>query len=466
MAERNRPDPAALATNHPESKAKLAFFLAVTLLLVSGFSATFFIYRVLESERLVRRTYEMEVSLGQVDTALAKAGRSRVAFVDSGNPAMLADFQQAKQAVNFKIEEIRYFLVGHSELEKFCDQLEMAANQRLGVMQHGIELKQQGKSDPAAQAAITSQIVEYAFQTASASNSMKQIEDQLLQQRAEVSGALVSGALVILIATFALSALLFWYHQRLLGLELLERRVAENNARELSERVMRIQDDERRRFARELHDSLGQFLTAAKMSADSLVREYPQSARAGDVASLINTSLRETRTLSHLLHPPLLDEVGFATAARWMVDGYSQRTGVAVTTDLPDVTSKLSGSVELTLFRILQEALTNIHRHSKSKKAEVSVTYGTREVRLVVEDYGAGIPREILKNFLDSGTGSGVGLSGMRARVREQGGTLDIKSSTDGTEIHVIMPIPPGSENENGAQSPKQTAVQPSAKVD
>ena len=87
-------------------------------------------------------------------------------------------------------------------------------------------------------------------------------------------------------------------------------------------------------------------------------------------------------------------------------------------------------------------------------------------MRLVVKDYGAGIPREILKNFLDSGTGSGVGLSGMRARVREQGGTLDIKSSTDGTEIHVIMPIPPGSENENGAQSPKQTAVQPSAKVD
>ena len=86
------------------------------------------------------------------------------------------------------------------------------------------------------------------------------------------------------------------------------------------------------------------------------------------MASLINTSLRETRTLSHLLHPPLLDEVGFATAARWMVDGYSQRTGVAVTTDLPDVTSKLSGSVELTLFRILQEALTIFTAIRKAKK--------------------------------------------------------------------------------------------------
>jgi two-component system, NarL family, sensor kinase len=263
-----------------------------------------------------------------------------------------------------------------------------------------------------------------------------------------------------------LSAALFWYHQRLLGRELQERRVAENNARELSERVMRIQDEERRRFARELHDSLGQFLTAAKMSADGLVREFPQSAKAGDVASLINTSLRETRTLSHLLHPPLLDEVGFATAARWMVDGYSQRTGVAVITDLPDVTSKLSGSVELTLFRILQEALTNIHRHSKSKKAELSVTYGPREVRLAVKDYGKGIPREILKKFLDSGTGTGVGLSGMRARVREQGGSLDIKSSPEGTEINVVMPLPPGTENENGAESPKQTAAQTAAKVD
>ncbi len=431
-----------VATDHPESKANLAFFLAVTLLIVSGLSASFFIYRVLESERLVRHTYEMEVVLGQVDTALAKAGRSRVAFVDSGDPAKLADFQSAKEAVAFKLEELRYLIAGNPELQKLFNQLEMATNQRLGVMQQGVELKKQGRSDAQTQAAITSQIVDYAFQTASASDAMKQIEDQLLQQRAEVSGTLVSGALVILIATFVLSAALFWYHQRLLGRELMERRVAENNSRELSERVMRIQDEERRRFARELHDSLGQFLTAAKMSADSLVREFPQSAKASDVASLINTSLRETRTLSHLLHPPLLDEVGFATAARWLVDGYSQRTGIVVTAELPDVASRLSGSVELTLFRILQEALTNIHRHSKSKRAEIAVTYKSREVRMVVKDYGTGIPKEILKKFVESGIGSGVGLSGMRARVREQGGTMDISSTADGTEINVRMPLP------------------------
>jgi signal transduction histidine kinase len=426
-----------------ESRANIAFLLAVSLLVVTGISAAFFIYRVLESEQLVRQTYEFEVVLGQVDVALAKAGRSRTAFIDTGNPAMLADYESAKKEVAEKLQRVRGMTADNAAQQRICDQLETAANQRLGVLQRSIELKQQGKSDLQAQANIQSQIVEYAFQTAAATDALKEIEDELLQRRARVSGSLVTGALIILGFAFVLSAALFWYNHRLLERELHDRRIAENNARQLSERVMRIQDEERRKFSRELHDSLGQFLMTAKMSADGLLREQPNNPKAIDVAALITTSLNETRTLSHLLHPPLLDEVGFATAARWFVDGYSQRTGVVVIVNIPDDTGRLTPAIELTLFRVLQEALTNVHRHSSSKKAEVSLQYGPAEVRLLVKDYGKGMPREMLERFLKAGTDVGVGLAGMRARVREQGGNLNIVSDPQGTQILATLPISP-----------------------
>lgn len=427
---------------HPsESKANIPFLLAVSLLLVTGISAAFFIYRVLESEQLVRQTYEFEVVLGQVDTALAKAGRSRTAFIDTANPAMLADYEAAKKEVAAKLQLVRSITADNPAQQRLCDQLETAANQRLGVLQRSIALKQQGKSDLQAQANIQSQIVEYAFQTAAATDALKEIEDELLERRARVSGSLVTGALIILGFAFVLSAALFWYNHQLLERELHDRGIAENNARQLSERVMRIQDEERRKFSRELHDSLGQFLMTAKMSADGLLREQPSNPKAVDVAALITTSLNETRTLSHLLHPPLLDEVGFATAARWFVDGYSQRTGVAVAVNVPDDTGRLTPAIELTLFRVLQEALTNVHRHASSKKAEVSLQYGPVEVRLVIKDYGKGMPPEMLERFLKAGTDVGVGLAGMRARVREQGGNLNIVSDSHGSQILATLPI-------------------------
>lgn len=424
-----------------ESKANVSFLVALSLLIVTGISAAFFIYRVLQSEQLVRHTYEIEVILGQVDTALSKAGRSRAAYIQTGNTAMLADYESAKQEVADKMQLVRSITADNSAQQRLCDELETAANQRLGVLQRSIELKQQGKSDLQAQANIQAQIVEYASQTAAATDQLKEIEEELLQRRSRVSGSLVTGALIILGFAFVLSALLFWYNHQLLESELAERRIAENNARQLSERVMRIQDDERRRFSRELHDSLGQFLMTAKMSADSLVREQPSNAKAADVAALITTSLNETRTLSHLLHPPLLDEVGFSTAARWLVDGYSQRTGVAVNVEIPDDSGRLSPAVELTLFRVLQEALTNVHRHSSSKKAEVALQYGPAEVKLSVRDYGKGMPKNMLDRFLTAGTDVGVGLAGMRARVREQGGNLNIISGPAGTQIIATMPI-------------------------
>ncbi|MGB8834718.1 MAG: ATP-binding protein, partial [Candidatus Sulfotelmatobacter sp.] len=144
---------------------------------------------------------------------------------------------------------------------------------------------------------------------------------------------------------------------------------------------------------------------------------------------------------SHLLHPPLLDEVGFVSAAKWYVQGFSERSGVAVDMDIQDGQGRLPRALELGLFRVLQESLTNIHRHSKSSKAEVKLSSFPNEVVLQVRDYGNGMPAESLRQFKNKGTNLGVGLTGMRERVRELSGRFDIQSGPQGTLIRVSFPL-------------------------
>jgi two-component system, NarL family, sensor kinase len=146
----------------------------------------------------------------------------------------------------------------------------------------------------------------------------------------------------------------------------------------------------------------------------------------------------ETRTLSHLLHPPLLDEAGFASAARDYVEEFARRSGieVGISLDLPD---RLPSDTEILLFRVLQESLTNIHRHSGSSRAKIRVSIDGETVNLEIRDYGHGIPQEVLESFKTSGNGVGVGLAGIRERLREVDGKLDISSSSDGTILRVSL---------------------------
>jgi signal transduction histidine kinase len=206
-------------------------------------------------------------------------------------------------------------------------------------------------------------------------------------------------------------------------------------------RLLRLQDEERRKFSRELHDSLGQYLVGAKMNLDMLAKERPADEVLTGAIHLLDQSIAETRTISHLLHPPLLDEAGLASAARWYVQGFAQRSGVEVQLDIPDEMARLPKSIELGLFRVLQESLTNIHRHSKSSKAEIELKIAAGCVVLKVKDYGRGIPGELLRSFRTKGTKSGVGLAGMQERIRDLGGKLDIQSSGAGTLVSAVMPL-------------------------
>jgi signal transduction histidine kinase len=160
-----------------------------------------------------------------------------------------------------------------------------------------------------------------------------------------------------------------------------------------------------------------------------------------EAIQLLDQSIAETRTISHLLHPPLLDETGLSSAAKWYLEGFAQRSGIKVKLDLPDDVGRLPKQVALGLFRILQESLTNIHRHSGSAKAEVALELSSDQVILKVRDYGKGIAPELLRGFQTKGTNSGVGLAGMRERMRELGGQLSIQPCAPGTLISVTIPL-------------------------
>jgi len=240
------------------------------------------------------------------------------------------------------------------------------------------------------------------------------------------------------------------------------RKLLEAAARRLTGRILSLQDDERRRIARELHDSLGQYLASIKINLDLLSRtinEPQQSATLSDCLGATEQCLTETRTISHLLHPPLLDEAGFASAARWYVEGFAERSCLKVELDLPHQLGRLERDVETALFRVLQEALTNVHRHSGASVVRVLVRFGTEEVQLEITDNGKGIPPDRLYRLQNDGSSMGVGLAGMRERARELGGALKVVSAFPGTTIILTIPLARGGNRSTAEENRNASAA-------
>ncbi len=212
--------------------------------------------------------------------------------------------------------------------------------------------------------------------------------------------------------------------------------------RRLSAQLLKVQDEERRRIARELHDSLGQYLAAIKINLNlASVGKADSKARLGEVQQLIDRAIAETRTLSHLLHPPSLDLAGFASAAAWYVEGFGKRSGIKASLKLPEKLKRLPVSVETALFRIMQEALTNVHRYSGSRAVEITLTTDQAIATLTVTDFGKGIPENVLEGLTHSGANVGVGLAGIRERVKELGGVFEVKSGKAGTTLKASIPL-------------------------
>ncbi|MGC2198505.1 MAG: PAS domain-containing protein [Terriglobales bacterium] len=211
--------------------------------------------------------------------------------------------------------------------------------------------------------------------------------------------------------------------------------------RHLSSRLMRMQDEERRRIARELHDSLGQELAAAKMTVDGILSQSSVPAKdqsAIDASGSIDRALQQVRTMSHLLHPPLLDEVGLVSALRWYLDGMTKRSGIETTLEIqPSSFPRLTPQFETAIFRIVQEALTNVFRHSEATQSRVTLVRNESNVVIEIRDNGKGMDEGTTK--FRPGT-VGVGIGGMRQRVEEFGGRLRLSNANPGTVVEVIIP--------------------------
>ena len=222
-----------------------------------------------------------------------------------------------------------------------------------------------------------------------------------------------------------------------------ELNTANQNLRELSASLLHLRDDEQRRLARELHDSVGQLLVAIGMNIGVVQSEAhkltPSTAKCVvDNGNLLEEVARQIRTISYLLHPPLLDEAGLASALRWYVDGFAERSKIKVEVQIPEDLGRLPGDTELAIFRIIQECLTNIHRHSGSPTAAIRIYQNGENLIIEVQDNGKGIPHEKQRE-LSTSHRTGVGFGGMRERIRQLGGTLQIKSDKNGTVVSAIL---------------------------
>ena len=231
--------------------------------------------------------------------------------------------------------------------------------------------------------------------------------------------------------------------------------------RELSWQMLRIQDDERRHIARELHDSAGQLLTVLAMNLATLSRKVQEKApelaeSAEEARELVHQLTSEIRTNSYLLHPPLLDEEGLQSAVSWYVRGLAERSGLDISFKISEGFGRLPREMELAVFRLVQESLTNIHRHSGSKRAMIEIFRTPEQVLLEVRDEGKGISSEKLAEI--QSRGAGFGIRGMRERARQFGGEMTIDSNAQGTLFRVTIPVPKNAAaiiEESTTQEPK-----------
>jgi two-component system, NarL family, sensor kinase len=233
-------------------------------------------------------------------------------------------------------------------------------------------------------------------------------------------------------------------------------RVTETSLRQLSARLLQLQDEERRRIARDLHDITGQKIAVLSMSLDRLARlteqRKPEAKESIKESRDIVTQIgEEIRTLSYILHPPLLDECGLASAVHWYAEGFQKRSSIKLEVEIDEDLPRLPTDAETTLFRVVQESLTNVHRYSGSSAAKIRISRNSDEVRLEVIDYGHGIKSGTARAKLDGPVPLGVGIPGMRERLHQLGGGLSIDFGTTGTRVVATLPLKKSTEGEADA---------------
>ncbi|HTZ72986.1 MAG TPA: histidine kinase [Candidatus Aquilonibacter sp.] len=392
------------------------------------------------SEAWVSHTREVESQIALLRAEMAAAFSA--GYESHADPAALGRYQQASQSVEGTLDALQTLTQDNPVERENLRKLRPAVQERMELI--ATELSSQAQltpdqrdqlADESSAAAITTGILQ----------DMRSEEERLLGARTMVSDqSYLRFRMVLAVGVVCMFSVLIFAFRTLLA-QLSQKAAAERAVRKLSAHILRVQDSERRRLARELHDGLGQTFAGLNMELEMLSKaanlDPNQRQSFANAQQMAAEGLSQTRTISYLLHPPMLDEFGFEHAAKWFVEGFASRSKIEVDLKISQPFKRLPESVELVMFRVIQEALTNVHRHSGSARAEIVATQHTDRLSLTVRDFGKGIPFDLLKSIEQSAAESGVGLGGMRERVAELGGYFTIDSGPQGTILTVSLPI-------------------------
>jgi CHASE3 domain sensor protein len=305
---------------------RLIFASAIFLLIVCGIASVWTLYRIYSGETWVRHTYAVQVLVGDIESDLARMGRARQTYLQTTDKQYLQDIEETRKELFEETNQLKALVQDNADQESAGEKLEQAAYGRCRTLDESLQLVESGKSTHQAQDDYSAQLVNWSQQTSAIAEGMRDEESRLLDRRLLLTNSLFLWIIAIFAVTFILSLYMLWEHYRGLTRELAQRKLAERNAQNLSLQLMSAQDQERRKIARDLHDGLGQILVAAKMIADTLVNRPPEKQNLLDLSALLADAVSSTRSMSHLLHPPLVDELGFTSAARTYLEGFSRGT--------------------------------------------------------------------------------------------------------------------------------------------
>lgn len=428
-----------------------SLILAVVLLAVTGVIGYVTVQKMMASRKLVLHTYYVRGLLKDLRSDVGESHANFDLFQLSRKPDEVVQFEKQVQEELQTVEKLRTLTSDNPPQQERLGQLRLALVKDISQLRACMRDSSCRDVDSADNSDYMAEISARRRSMSAMLRNMEDIEESLLQSRLKTWDRLFTRMVITSVGSFSLALILLIYNFNLLLREIERRKqqelIEKSNAesyRMLSARILELQDVERRKIARELHDSVGQFLAGLKLNLGRLQRRESEPAiqshpLLSESVDLTDRAIIEVRTISHLLHPPLLDELGLHSAARWYVEGFAKRSGIQVELHLAEISDRLPREIELALFRVLQESLTNVHRHAKASHVDVEIRCTDDEVILVVVDDGKGINRGTLLRFR-AGEAGGIGLAGMRERLAELGGRLEVESGAEGTRIRATLP--------------------------
>jgi signal transduction histidine kinase len=440
-----------------------SLILALVLLAATGIIGIVTVEKLKSSREMALHTYEVRGLLKDLRSDIGEDHADFDLYLLSRNPQEAQGLEREAEEQLGTLRELRRLTSDNPRQQERLEEFHRILEEDVDQLRACVRGPSCLGSDPSDRSDRLADIFGRRRTMSAMLRDMEESEANLLMQRLQMWDQLFNRMVVTLVGAFVLALILLVYNFSLLIREIEQRKeqqqIERKNAesyRMLSARILELQDVERRRIARELHDSVGQYLAGLKLNLGRLQRRDTGAAQPllAEAVDLTDRAIVEVRTISHLLHPPLLDELGFYSAARWYAEGFAQRSGIKIELKFAEIVERLPKEIELALFRVLQESLTNIHRHANANLVEVVVECTDIEVILCVDDNGRGIQQHILERF-NAGEAGGIGLSGMRERLAELGGKLEVQSTARGTQIRATLPT--GECDPNDASEEKIT---------